>query len=235
MELKNLYTFKKIIEKGSYLKAAEFLNYSQSTITFQMKQLEKELNIKLFEKKENKMSLSKEGKKILPYINKIIFSIEELYEFVEKDNRELCGNLNIGVPESLLTYKIQNILKEFKELAPKIELSIKVLNCYEIYNKLISNDIDIAIHYNLEKNSDNITTIFMEKHNLCLIANPNISDKDKDFISKNQIKNLSHIENDKNAKYLKIFNNYLKYKNIKLNTPIELWSIESIKKVLLVI
>lgn len=63
MELKNLYTFKKIIEKRSYLKAAEFLNYSQSTITFQMKQLEKELNIKLFEKKENKMSLSKEGKK----------------------------------------------------------------------------------------------------------------------------------------------------------------------------
>lgn len=44
----------KIIEKRSYLKAAEFLNYSQSTITFQMKQLEKELNIKLFEKKKIK-------------------------------------------------------------------------------------------------------------------------------------------------------------------------------------
>lgn len=52
----------KIIEKRSYLKATEFLNYSQSTITFQMKQLEKELNIKLFEKKKIKCRYLKKGK-----------------------------------------------------------------------------------------------------------------------------------------------------------------------------
>ncbi len=50
MELKYLYTVKKIIETGSYQSAAAALNYAQSTITFQVRQLENELSVKLFEK-----------------------------------------------------------------------------------------------------------------------------------------------------------------------------------------
>lgn len=47
MEIKNLYTFKAIIEEGSFSNAANKLGYTQSTITFQVKQLETELNMKL--------------------------------------------------------------------------------------------------------------------------------------------------------------------------------------------
>ena len=50
MELKYLQTFKVILEEGSFSKAAEKLNYTQSTITFQIGQLEQELSTKLFEK-----------------------------------------------------------------------------------------------------------------------------------------------------------------------------------------
>ena len=49
MELKSLYTIKKIIETGSYLGASKALSYAQSTITFQVKQLEAELDVQLFE------------------------------------------------------------------------------------------------------------------------------------------------------------------------------------------
>lgn len=50
MELKYLQTFETIIEEGSFTKAAEKLNYTQSTITFQVGQLEQELSVKLFER-----------------------------------------------------------------------------------------------------------------------------------------------------------------------------------------
>ena len=76
MELKNLYTVKKIIETGNYQKAARALNYAQSTITFQVKQLENELSIKIFEKKGNRMELTQAGKEILPIIDKIISATE---------------------------------------------------------------------------------------------------------------------------------------------------------------
>ena len=50
MNTKNLITLKTILETGSFQNAADKLNYTQSTVTFQMKQLEEELSIKLFEK-----------------------------------------------------------------------------------------------------------------------------------------------------------------------------------------
>ena len=50
MELKYLNTVRMILETGSFQEAARRLHYTQSTVTFQVQQLEKELNVKLFEK-----------------------------------------------------------------------------------------------------------------------------------------------------------------------------------------
>ena len=61
MDLKYLETFKTIIEEGSYARAADKLGYTQSTITFQVQQLEQELSIKLFEKIGRRMQLTKSG------------------------------------------------------------------------------------------------------------------------------------------------------------------------------
>ena len=52
MNTKSLLTFKTILETGSFQKAADKLSYTQSTVTFQIKQLEEEISIKLFEKIE---------------------------------------------------------------------------------------------------------------------------------------------------------------------------------------
>ena len=62
MELKYLNTFKTILETGSFLNAARKLNYTQSTITFQIQQLEEELSVKLFEKIGRKMIITQAGK-----------------------------------------------------------------------------------------------------------------------------------------------------------------------------
>ena len=50
MDLKNLRTFQTVVQEGGFNKAAEKLNYTQSTITFQINQLEQELGLRLFEK-----------------------------------------------------------------------------------------------------------------------------------------------------------------------------------------
>ena len=61
MNTKNLLTLKTILETGSFQKAADKLNYTQSTVTFQMKQLEEELSLKLFEKIGRKMERMRAG------------------------------------------------------------------------------------------------------------------------------------------------------------------------------
>ena len=72
MNTKNFVTFKTILEMGSFQKAADELGYTQSTVTFQIKQLEEELNLKLFEKIGRRMVLTQAGKDIMPYIDMIL-------------------------------------------------------------------------------------------------------------------------------------------------------------------
>ncbi|MGL5255491.1 MAG: LysR family transcriptional regulator, partial [Proteocatella sp.] len=90
MDIKNLYTFKAIIEEGSFVNAAATLGYTQSTITFQIRQLEQELGIILFEKIGRKMVLTQAGKNIVPYIHDTIESYEKLKN-IGKDYSQICG------------------------------------------------------------------------------------------------------------------------------------------------
>ena len=75
MELKYLNTFRTIVETGSFTKAAEKLNYTQSAITFQIDQLEQELSAQLFEKVGRRMALTKAGELLIPYVDEVLGAV----------------------------------------------------------------------------------------------------------------------------------------------------------------
>lgn len=229
MELKSLYTVRKIIETGSFQKAAIALNYAQSTITFQMKQLENELGVKLFEKNGNKMVMTEEGKDILPLIEHVVEASDMLLCYKDSQTA-LHGNLKIALPESLVTYQLQSVLKEFKEKAPNVKIALQVMNCYAIYDLLLSGDLDIAIHYDVRNYPQSIATKELDIYPLVMVAAPELEDSEADFITPQQRKVITHIQNDPNALYLKILNTYLKQKKIILQTGLEVWSIEGVKR-----
>lgn len=229
MELKSLYTVRKIIETGSFQKAAIALNYAQSTITFQMKQLENELGVKLFEKNGNKMVMTEEGKDILPLIEHVVEASDMLLCY-KGSQTALHGNLKIALPESLVTYQLQSVLKEFKEKAPNVKIALQVMNCYAIYDLLLSGDLDIAIHYDVRNYPQSIATKELDIYPLVMVAAPELEDSEADFITPQQRKVITHIQNDPNALYLKILNTYLKQKKIILQTGLEVWSIEGVKR-----
>lgn len=229
MELKSLYTVRKIIETGSFQKAAIALNYAQSTITFQMKQLENELGVKLFEKNENRMVLTEEGRDILPLIDRVIESSDMLLCY--KDSRAaLHGTLKIAMPESLITYQLQGVLKKFREKAPNVKLALQVMNCYAIYDLLLSGEVDIAIHYDVRNYPQSIATKALDSYSLVMVAAPELEATEADLITPQQRKTVTHIQNDPNALYLKILSAYLKQKQIILQTGLEVWSIEAVKR-----
>lgn len=229
MELKNLYTIQKILETGSFQNAANALNYAQSTITFQVKQLENELGIRIFEKNGIKMELTEEGRVILPYIEQVIAAAEQLLA-CKNGGDPFGGTLRIGVPETLLTYQLQPVLQKFKELAPKTNLSIRVLNCYALREEMIVGQFDIVIHYDVGRYPKSISVEQGHTFPLTLVASPSLPQTEEDFVTSGQIKSVCHIQNDANALYLKKFHQYLKKKRIVLGTEMELWSIESVKR-----
>lgn len=146
MELKYLRTFRTIIDEGGFSKAAQKLNYTQSTITFQMNQLEHSLSTTLFEKIGRKMVLTKAGEHLIPYVDEILQSVDKL-SFLGERLSECQGDIHIGIGETLLCYKLPSILKEFHKQAPKARLFLRSMNCYDIRNELFNGGLDLGIFY----------------------------------------------------------------------------------------
>ncbi|QXJ59672.1 LysR family transcriptional regulator [Enterococcus raffinosus] len=229
MDLKYLTTFKTILEQGSFKKAAYKLNYSPSTVTSQIQQLEEELSVQLFEKIGRRMVLSQAGKELLPSIETILDSAAFMKNYQNKDQR-LNGHLKIAAPETILTYRIQPILEKFRIIAPDVNLSIQSLNCYEIRDSVENGDIELGIHYNVGKYEKSITSKPLGEFPLVLIGNPKLNLSDYDFKTSKQKINLCLLTDDKHSIYQKKIETYLNQKEISLNGLMELGSIEAIKR-----
>lgn len=145
MNTKNLITFKMILEAGSFQKAADRLNYTQSTVTFQIKQLEEELSLKLFEKIGRRMELTQAGKEILPYVNMILQGAEQINNY-GKDLSEIEGTLKIALPDSILIYAMQPFIQAYLHEAPNIQLVINSLPSGEINQAIMDGTADIGVN-----------------------------------------------------------------------------------------
>nr|WP_024836675.1 LysR family transcriptional regulator [Clostridium sp. 12(A)] len=229
MDFKYLYTFKTIVEEGSFIKAAAKLNYTQSTITFQMGQMEQELSTKLFEKIGRRMMLTKAGKQLVPYVNDVLTSVNKMRYF-ENDLAECQGDLQIGIAETQLCYKMPPILKEFHQQAPNARLFLRSMNCYDIRDELINGTLDIGVFYeNVSGYGSNLITIPMGTFPIILVASPETKNRFPDFITPDQKIPISFIINEPNSIFRQLFERYIREKSILLDHTIELWSIPTIK------
>lgn len=230
MEIKHLNTFRTIVEEGGFTKAADRLNYTQSTITFQIGQLEQELSVKLFERIGRKMVLTKAGERLVPYVDDVLTSVDRLQNF-EKELTSWKGELRIGVGETLLSYKLPPVLKSFHAKAPNVRLFLRSMNCYDIRDELISGTLDIGLFYNdIGGLGTSLTTTSLSSYTMALVASPTIKELLPDFITPNQKIPVPFIINEPNCIFRQIFEQYLREKSISMDHTIELWSVQTIKQ-----
>ena len=229
MDLKYLYTFRTIVDEGGFNKAAQKLNYTQSTITFQMNQLEQELSTCLFEKIGRKMVLTKAGESLIPYVDEILQSIDKLHSF-ESDLSEYQGDLRVGVAETQLCYRFPAILKEFHLKAPKARLFLRSMNCYDIRDELLNGTLDIGVFYeDVGGFGSGLVTYEIGTFPTILLASPETQRQFPDFIKPDQVLSLPLVINEPNCIFRQMFEEYLREKSIRLGHTIELWSIPTIK------
>lgn len=229
MDLKYLYAFRTIVDEGGFNKAAQKLNYTQSTITFQMNQLEQELSTCLFEKIGRKMVLTKAGESLIPYVDEILQSIDKLHSFESKLS-EYQGDLRVGVAETQLCYRFPAILKEFHLKAPKAHLFLRSMNCYDIRDELLNGTLDIGVFYeDVGGFGSSLVTYEIGTFPTILLASPETQRQFPDFIKPDQVLSLPLVINEPNCIFRQMFEEYLREKSIRLGHTIELWSIPTIK------
>jgi Transcriptional regulator len=228
MDIRHFKTFKCIIEEGSFSNAASKIGYTQSTVTSQIQQLEQELSIKLFEKIGRNMVLTPLGKELISYTDELLETVNKIESLGKNDNIPR-GELKIAIADSLMSYKLNDVLGLFKQNAPNVSISIVSLNCFVINDTLVKGEVDIGLLYDVGTHKESLTSVQLTEFPLTLVCSPLFKHDKVDFCKPNQEINTSLIINEPNCIYRRIFENYLRSNNITLNNTIELWSIEAIK------
>lgn len=224
--MRRLMTLKTVVEEGSFARAANKLCCTQSTITFQIQQLEQELSLRLFEKIGRRMILTESGRNILPHVYELMRVMDGLRQ-AALDKDEPAGELRIAAGETLLSYKIPAVLQRFKQRAPGVRLSLQSLNCYAIRDALLADEVDLGIFYRVGNDSA-LTLQHYGEQPLVLVASPQLTDVD--FTRPGQHIPVSFIINEPQCIFRQIFESTLRQRQITLDNTIELWSIESIKQ-----
>ena len=144
MELRNLITFIHVAELGSFTKAAEQLGYSQSTISFQIKQLEDEIGCLLFERINHTITLTDRGRELVSYAHQVRALTEDFKDSLTKEE-ECRGHIHIVTPDSVCEEMIYSRYIDFHEKYPLISIRFTTGDSALMLDMLDHNEADVII------------------------------------------------------------------------------------------
>ena len=124
--------FLKVCETGSFSKAAEALNYTQSGISQMMAGLEEELGVQLFARINRGVTLTDNGTRLLPYIRELANQKTRLRQAAFNINHKVEGKLRVGSISSITTLWMPEVVHYIKENYPKVKIEILDGNYDEI-------------------------------------------------------------------------------------------------------
>lgn len=116
--------FVKTVEKGSFTKAAQELNYAQSSISKMISDIESEWGLVLLERGKNGICLTTSGEQLLPYIRNIINDFQKLEGHVNKLNGVQTGTIRIGTFASVAINWLPDIFARFQKDYPGIDYEL---------------------------------------------------------------------------------------------------------------
>lgn len=143
MDLKNLITFIYTAEQNSFTRAAEKLGYSQSTVSFQIRQLENELGVSLFERINHTITLTDKGSEILRYAHEMNRLFQEMKE-TNQPSRQISGHIRIAMADSLGFAIAGNLFEQLQHRYPGITLKITAAGTKEMFRLLDQNEVDFV-------------------------------------------------------------------------------------------
>ncbi|MBQ9941552.1 MAG: LysR family transcriptional regulator [Christensenellaceae bacterium] len=165
MELRNLITFTHVAELGSFTKAAVQLGYSQSTISFQIKQLEEELGCLLFERINHTITLTEKGHELVSYAHQIRTLTDEFKESLYSDS-VLSGHIHIVAPDSICDALINTHYIDFHRQYPGISIKFTTADTLAMFDMLDHNEADFII--TLDSHSYNKDYIVAKEEQLAM-------------------------------------------------------------------
>ena len=221
MEIKNLMTFVHVAELNSFTKAAQALDYSQSTVSFQIKQLETELDCLLFERVNRTLQLTDKGAELLEYAQKVCHITEEFRQNWDHVG-EISGHVHIVTPDSMCETMMLDNYADFYRHYPQIALKFSSADTADMFHLLERNEADIMLTLDSHVYQQNFVIAKERKIATHFVVGSRFPLAGRERLSIREIADMPFLLTEKGMGYRRVLDEALARQQIELQPVLEI-------------
>lgn len=221
MDIKNLITFIQVAELSNFTKAAQILGYSQSTISFQIKQLEQELDCQLFERINHTVALTERGRELLNYAHQITRLAEDMIDDA-KEQTEIHGHIRLAMADSLCSSLLGEPYVEFRQRYPGITLQITPAGTGEMLRLMNHNEADAIMTLDSHVYNADYVIVGEEEIKTYVIAAPSHPLASVSKLTVRDLLDQPFILTEKDMSYRRLLDEHLASASLEVRPVLEL-------------
>jgi len=229
VEHRQLKTFVTVARALSFTRAATELGYVQSNVTAQVKALEKELGVPLFDRLGRKVVLTNAGETLHGYAKRILELTGEARWAVSGDG-EPVGSLTVSAPETLCTYRLPPLLRRFREMLPGVRLTFRPASCAELRSQASEGVLDLAFLLEEPVSSSTLVVERLVDEPLLVLASPDHPLALFEKVGPAELEKEQMLLTEKGCSYRHLFERNLAESGVELADTLEFDSVEAIKQ-----
>ncbi len=228
LTLRQLRVFESVATYLSFTRAAQTLFLTQPAVSMQIKQLEGQLGVALFEQVGKIIHLTETGKEVLLYARNVNRQLEELEQLVNQRKGIKGGKLRIAVATTA-NYFVPTLLAVFNRRYPDVVISLDVTNRQSLLEQLNNNSVDLVIMGQPPAERDLEAWPFLE-NSLVVVAPPEHPLAIRKRISLARLQKETFLVRETGSGTRNAMERFFNERGIQLKTGMEVGSNEAIKQ-----
>lgn len=229
MELRQLITFRTVASTLNFSRAAEVLSYVPSNVTMQMKALEDELGVRLFDRLGKQLVLTTAGQRFLTHVQSVLDQLEEAKTVVH-DNEVLSGTLTISANEVICAYRLPAVFQLFRSRHPGVRLIFRSVPNQELKQTLFEGSADVVFMLDEPIRSSGLAVEPLLEETFRLFAAPDHPLAKRTVLPLEDFHEEVFLTNEKGCPYRTMFDRSFEKEGIDSITYLEFQSAEAIKQ-----
>jgi DNA-binding transcriptional LysR family regulator len=227
-DLRQIRAFRTVAAERSFTRAARALNYAQSSITAQIRGIEDDLGVPLFDRMGRRVELTAAGRRFLGYAERMLELADEA-RLAARGSAEPAGPLRISAPESLLTYRLPRLLRAFQRRHPAVQLSLEAAGHLTAADPLDPRvDLALAIDEPIRSPQAVVARLRVEPMVVAVSANHPLAGRKRIGVA--ELADRQFLLADRGCSYRSLFDRTLAASGARVSHFLEFASVEAIKQ-----
>jgi len=230
LDLQKLKTFRAVAVTNSFTRAAAELGYSQSSVTTQIKALERELGAPLFDRFTKKVALTEVGQRTFEYAGRLLALADETKAAVHKHGKP-TGTLKVSAPESLLVYRLPELLRQYQIEYPLVHFDLTSDGDPRTQAAaLLDGGVDVAFVAGEVVQSERLDVTHLSEEDILIVVAPQHSLARAETVNWDHLARTQVLLTGRHCGYRVVFEGALDVVPVQLSSVLELASMEAVKQ-----